>query len=257
MDRFGILSERVVLLDAFTVEQNLALPLSLEVDDMSVSRPLERPALADEVGITREQLPQSAARLDAEMRNCACGSARRWPSGRACSSLNTPTPRCRRTRCRDLRPTSQASPRARRLAMLVMTADSTFARAVSDRVLTLKPATGELARTPGWRNWFCDQAVAYAARGTELGFVTSGSSGDGPRRLLDVANGTIKRLVRDRGFGFIRDEGGQEWFFHRTSVTAGSFEELNEGQRVSFDEEPSAKGPRAGNIRSEGNSTAA
>lgn len=73
-----------------------------------------------------------------------------------------------------------------------------------------------------------------------------------PRRLGDVANGTIKRLVRDRGFGFIRDEGGQEWFFHRSSVQTGNFEELNEGQRVSFDEEPSAKGPRAGNIRSEG-----
>ena len=74
---------------------------------------------------------------------------------------------------------------------------------------------------------------------------------------IDVANGTIKRLVRDRGFGFIRDDGGQEWFFHRSSVKAGSFEQLNEGQRVSFDEEPSAKGPRAGNIRSDGNSTAA
>jgi len=72
-----------------------------------------------------------------------------------------------------------------------------------------------------------------------------------PRRLVDVANGTIKRLVRDRGFGFIRDDGGQEWFFHRSSVKAGSFEQLNEGERVSFDEEPSAKGPRAGNIRSE------
>ena len=72
-----------------------------------------------------------------------------------------------------------------------------------------------------------------------------------------MANGTIKRLVRDRGFGFIRDEGGQEWFFHRTSVNEGRFEELNEGERVSFDEEPSSKGPRAGNIRSEGNSTAA
>jgi len=66
-----------------------------------------------------------------------------------------------------------------------------------------------------------------------------------------VANGTIKRLVRDRGFGFIRDDGGQEWFFHRSSVEAGAFEQLNEGQRVSFDEEPSQKGPRAGNIRAE------
>jgi CspA family cold shock protein len=72
-----------------------------------------------------------------------------------------------------------------------------------------------------------------------------------PRRYVDVANGTIKRLVRDRGFGFIKDDGGQEWFFHRSAVKAGAFEELNEGERVSFDEEPSAKGPRAGNIRSE------
>jgi CspA family cold shock protein len=78
----------------------------------------------------------------------------------------------------------------------------------------------------------------------------AGLSADGPRRYVDVANGTIKRLVRDRGFGFIRDDGGQEWFFHRSSVTSGQFEQLNEGQRVSFDEEPSAKGPRAGNIRS-------
>jgi CspA family cold shock protein len=71
-----------------------------------------------------------------------------------------------------------------------------------------------------------------------------------------VANGTIKRLVRDRGFGFIRDDGGQEWFFHRSSVNGGSFEELNEGERVSFDEEQSTKGPRAGNIRSEGSTAA-
>ncbi len=73
-----------------------------------------------------------------------------------------------------------------------------------------------------------------------------------------MAHGMPKRLVRDRGFGFIRDEGGQEGFFHRSSVKAGSFESLNEGQRVAFDEEPSAKGPRAGNIRAdEGSSSTA
>ena len=66
-----------------------------------------------------------------------------------------------------------------------------------------------------------------------------------------MATGTIKRLVRERGFGFIRDEGGQEWFFHRSSVP-DSFEQLNEGQRVSFEEEPSQKGPRAGNVRAQG-----
>ena len=38
----------------------------------------------------------------------------------------------------------------------------------------------------------------------------------------------------------------------REPVTSGAFEQLNEGQRVSFDEEPSPKGPRAGNVRGEG-----
>ena len=64
-----------------------------------------------------------------------------------------------------------------------------------------------------------------------------------------MASGTIKRLAREKGFGFIRDEGGQEWFFHRSSVQGASFDTLQEGQRVSFDEEQSAKGPRAGNVR--------
>jgi len=67
-----------------------------------------------------------------------------------------------------------------------------------------------------------------------------------------MASGTIKRLVRDRGFGFIRDVSGNEWFFHRSAVREGSFDHLNEGQRVTFEEEPSAKGPRAGAVRGEG-----
>ena len=65
-----------------------------------------------------------------------------------------------------------------------------------------------------------------------------------------MPTGTIARLLIDKGFGFIRDEGGIEHFFHRSSVE-GNFDQLNEGQRVSFQEEPSAKGPRAGNVRSE------
>jgi len=64
-----------------------------------------------------------------------------------------------------------------------------------------------------------------------------------------MPTGTIKRLVRDRGFGFIRDEGGQEFFFHRSAVRDVPFEELSEGQRVEFEDEPSGKGPRAANIR--------
>lgn len=61
--------------------------------------------------------------------------------------------------------------------------------------------------------------------------------------------GTIKRLVSDKGFGFIRDDRGQEFFFHRSSVD-GSFDMLREGQEVTFEEESSSKGPRASRVRS-------
>jgi len=63
-----------------------------------------------------------------------------------------------------------------------------------------------------------------------------------------MATGTIIRVVRDKGFGFIRDDRGQELFFHRSSVE-GDFSRLNEGQSVAFEEESSAKGPRAGSVR--------
>jgi cold shock protein len=66
-----------------------------------------------------------------------------------------------------------------------------------------------------------------------------------------MPTGTIKRLVRDRGFGFVRDDAGLERFFHRSAVADGAFDQLKEGQAVTFEEEPSAKGPRATNIRPE------
>jgi cold shock protein len=53
-----------------------------------------------------------------------------------------------------------------------------------------------------------------------------------------MATGTIKSL-RDRGFGFITPEGASEdLFFHHSSVTNGVFEEMREGQKVTFDTEP-------------------
>ncbi len=61
--------------------------------------------------------------------------------------------------------------------------------------------------------------------------------------------GKIKKLVRDRGFGFISDTDGRELFFHRNAVTEVKFEELTEEQSVTYDVEKSDKGPRAINVR--------
>ena len=63
-------------------------------------------------------------------------------------------------------------------------------------------------------------------------------------------NGTISRLISDKGFGFIQGEDRQEYFMHRSAVRDGSvFEQLREGQPVVFDASRGDKGLRAENVR--------
>jgi CspA family cold shock protein len=68
---------------------------------------------------------------------------------------------------------------------------------------------------------------------------------------VPVATGTIKKVVSDRGFGFIAAEDGKEYFFHRDGLTAAlDFDRLAGGERVEFDIEQSPKGLRAKNVKS-------
>jgi cold shock protein len=62
--------------------------------------------------------------------------------------------------------------------------------------------------------------------------------------IATLKTGTIKKLASDRGFGFITAEDGQDYFFHRSGVN-GDFDVLSAGQAVTFETEPSPKGPRA------------
>ena len=63
-----------------------------------------------------------------------------------------------------------------------------------------------------------------------------------------MADGKIKRLT-DKGFGFIDVGGGKDLFFHRSAVEGARFEDLHEGQRVSYTEGQGPKGPRAENVK--------
>jgi CspA family cold shock protein len=59
-----------------------------------------------------------------------------------------------------------------------------------------------------------------------------------------MATGQIKRLIRDRGFGFIRPDGeSDDIFFHSTSVQGGVFESLHEGQLVEFEKTADERDP--------------
>ena len=65
-----------------------------------------------------------------------------------------------------------------------------------------------------------------------------------------MATGTIKRIVSDKGFGFIQAEGMEkDLFFHSNALVGVSFDELKEGDTVSFETEESPKGLNATNVK--------
>lgn len=67
---------------------------------------------------------------------------------------------------------------------------------------------------------------------------------------MATATGTIKRLT-DKGFGFIAAGDGTEYFFHQSACQGIRYDELREGQRVSFTIGQGPKGPRAENVKVE------
>ena len=62
-----------------------------------------------------------------------------------------------------------------------------------------------------------------------------------------MPQGTIKKLISEKGFGFIEGERG-ELFFHHSSVQDTPFESLHEGQKVEYTEGRGPKGPRAEDV---------
>jgi CspA family cold shock protein len=60
--------------------------------------------------------------------------------------------------------------------------------------------------------------------------------------------GTIKRLIRDKGFGFVAAQDGSEYFFHQSACVGVSFDSLREGQSVTFEKGQGPKGPRAEHV---------
>lgn len=63
-----------------------------------------------------------------------------------------------------------------------------------------------------------------------------------------MPQGTIKKLVQDRGFGFIQGDRG-DVFFHLSALQGARFEDLEIGQTVEYEDEAGQKGPRATSVR--------
>lgn len=61
-------------------------------------------------------------------------------------------------------------------------------------------------------------------------------------------NGVVARIVREKGFGFIQGEDGEEYFFHKAE-TVTAFNLITEGSKVSFEKDKGPKGLRAANVK--------
>ncbi len=105
---------------------------------------------------------------------------------------------------------------------------------------------------------FFDRATPQSDRRGKRGFPAMGHPPQPlpivPTKLAHYDNrghmqGTIKKVVHDRGFGFIQAQDGKEIFFHRSSLQQLDFDTLKEGESVEFEVERGDKGPRAINVR--------
>jgi ABC-type ATPase involved in cell division len=141
LDRFGLISPRAVLVEQFTVAQNLALPLSLEIDNLPPSVASEVEALGAEVGLSNEDLriPTAALGPAAQLRLRTGRALALQPRVLLAEHPNALLPRAESSQFAAdfLRIVVE-----RRIAALVMTADAGFARSISNRVLEFQPATG-------------------------------------------------------------------------------------------------------------------
>jgi predicted ABC-type transport system involved in lysophospholipase L1 biosynthesis ATPase subunit len=153
LDRFGLISERAILVDRFTAEQNLGLPLSLEIESPTPELRAEVRQLASEIGLTDEELSAPTATLGP-------AAQLRLRLGRALALrprvllAEHPNARLAGAELPELAADLARVTRNRGLGFLVTTADATFASALTERVLELQPASGLLKVPSGWRRWF-------------------------------------------------------------------------------------------------------
>jgi len=152
VDRFGIVSERAVLLEQLTVIQNLAMPFTLDIEPPDAGVRQQAEALAAEVGLPPATWTRPAAELDAVGRLRA-RLARALALGPHVLLLEHASPGCEKSAADGVGRQIRAIGERRRIAILAATADARFARAVASRVVTLEAATGRLVE-PSPRRWF-------------------------------------------------------------------------------------------------------
>jgi ABC-type transporter Mla maintaining outer membrane lipid asymmetry ATPase subunit MlaF len=152
LDRIGLLSPRAMLADEFTVEQGIAMTHTLSLDPIPPGVAADVARLAREAGLGETDLHARLAEAT-PLAKARCRLARALATSPALLVLehaNALLSEGDDTWGREI----AALARARGIALLALTADERFARAVADNVFALDAATGRLMHRGGWRRWF-------------------------------------------------------------------------------------------------------
>lgn len=152
VDRFGIMTDRAVMLEGLTMLQNLAVPFTLEIEPPSEDSRQRAAALAREVGLTENQWDTPVGTLDGAARACV-RLARALALDPAVLLLEHPTASVNHQDVTALARRIRSVADRRGVAVLVLTADTVFADSLGGRTVTLDAATGNLIARRG-NGWF-------------------------------------------------------------------------------------------------------
>jgi ABC-type transporter Mla maintaining outer membrane lipid asymmetry ATPase subunit MlaF len=152
LDQFGLFTERAVLVEQFTVEQNLALPLSITVEHMRPELRARVAELASEIGLAHELHRQAGVLGPASRARVRLGRA--LALAPKVFVAEHPNATLAADEAAALATDMSRIIQARGLASVIITADQSFARTVAKEVLVLEPATGALKPSSSWRRWF-------------------------------------------------------------------------------------------------------
>jgi ABC-type transporter Mla maintaining outer membrane lipid asymmetry ATPase subunit MlaF len=151
LDRFGIVSERAVVLDNMTVRDNLTMPISMALHDVPADVRSTVETLAAEVGLLELEASVASLQPLARLRLRLGRALGPGPRLLLAEHPNASIP------AGDVAGFTSDYARivsTRGLTSVVLTADTSFATRVATRVLSLQPATGELVPLSSWRRWF-------------------------------------------------------------------------------------------------------
>jgi predicted ABC-type transport system involved in lysophospholipase L1 biosynthesis ATPase subunit len=153
LDDVGIVTDRAVLIGQFTVEQNIAMPFTLQVDPVKEEVRPQVARLAAEVGLQPADLSRAVGDAPADV-VARVRLARALALDPIVLIAEHPTASVPRDDVKKYAATITRIARDRQLSVLAITGDETFASALGGHVLTHEPATGALRPRSGWRKIF-------------------------------------------------------------------------------------------------------